>query len=133
MDLELLKWLAPLIVGPASAAGGWYFGRKQRAVVVDGLSLDNEAKALDLYQSMVEIANGAQERLEWALGEHESMRIQLNDCVIAREQAERREASREQQAKIDKASVELVIAQQNHRIAELEMLVKTGTPSGGDG
>lgn len=127
MDLELLKWIAPLIVGPLSAFGGWYFGRQQRAATTAGLELDNEAKVHDLYTSMVEIAEGAQQRSEWALSEHESMRRQLNECVEAREQAERRDGVLEQQRKIEKAAADLAIAKLNHRIAELEMKVRQAT------
>jgi hypothetical protein len=55
----------------------WVIARRTRAATNTGLELQNEGKALSLYEQMGEIAQGAQNRLKDALEEVEAMKSAL--------------------------------------------------------
>lgn len=123
MHEETIRWILTIAIGPVCAAGAWFFARRTRQATDTGLELENAGKALHLYEQTVDIAQGQQNRLNDAVETIDAMRIALAECVEARGRAERRELLREQQAKIDKASQDIITASLRREIAELNLRI----------
>jgi hypothetical protein len=127
MNSEIAVAVLVALLGGAGIGSpiAWVVGRKQRHATVTALELENDKKAIGLYESMINISQDLQNRLNSALDEHDDMRVALNDCLVAREQARRNNEARELQAKIDKAAWAAEAAALRHEIADLRLTIAT--------